>query len=118
MYFCPQIHNQKNYIMESQKQNQIQVELTDEIAQGTYANLAIIAHSSSEFILDFIRIVPGVQKAKVKSRIILAPDNAKRLLFALQDNIQKFEEMNKSEGRNNNTFGELLPPIGGVPGEA
>lgn len=105
---------------DNQKQNQIQVELTDEIAQGTYANLAIIAHSSSEFILDFIRIVPGAQKAKVKSRIILTPDNAKRLMLALQDNIQKFEEMSKNGGGNTNTsaFGELIPPIGGIPGQA
>jgi Protein of unknown function (DUF3467). len=101
-----------------QSQNQIQVELTDEMAQGTYSNLAIIAHSSSEFIIDFIRIVPGTQKAKVKSRIILTPDNAKRLLFALQDNIQKFEEMTKNGGNVNNSFGELIPPIGSIPGEA
>ena len=102
----------------NQKQNQIQVELTDEVAQGTYANLAIIAHSSSEFIIDFIRIVPGAQKANVKSRIIMTPDNAKRLMFALQDNIQKFEEMAQSGGNNKNTFGDLIPPIGGIQGEA
>ena len=101
-----------------QNQNQIQVELTDETAQGTYANLVIIAHSSSEFILDFVRIIPGSQKAKVKSRIILTPDNAKRLLFALQDNIQKYEDMTKSSGSNIKSFGDLMPPIGGVPGEA
>jgi len=102
----------------NQKQNQIQVELTDEVAQGTYANLAIIAHSSSEFIIDFIRIVPGAQKAKVKSRIILTPDNAKRLMLALQDNIQKFEEMSQNGGTNTSAFGELIPPIGGIPGQA
>jgi hypothetical protein len=102
----------------NQKQNQIQVELTDEVAQGTYANLAIIAHSPSEFILDFIRIVPGTQKAKVKSRIILTPDNAKRLLLALQDNVHRFEEMIKNGGNNNNPFGELIPPIGSIAGEA
>jgi hypothetical protein len=100
------------------QQNQIQVELTDEIAQGTYANLAIIAHSPSEFILDFIRIVPGTQKAKVKSRIILTPDNAKRLLLALQDNVRRFEETMKNGGSSNNPFGELIPPIGGIAGEA
>ncbi len=98
------------------KQSQIQVELTDEIAQGTYANLAIIAHSPSEFIFDFVRIVPGTQKAKVKSRIILNPDNARRLLLALQDNIQKFDEMAKNEN-NKKTFNDLIPP-GSVPGEA
>ena len=101
-----------------QAQNQIQIELTDEMAQGTYANLAIIAHSSSEFIIDFIRIVPGMPKAKVKSRIILTPDNAKRLLFALQDNIQKFEEMTKNGGNNTKSFGEFIPPMGGMTGEA
>lgn len=68
-------------MMENKKGNaEIQIELSEEIAQGTYANLAIIAHSSSEFILDFIRLVPGVPKAKVQSRIILTPENAKRLL--------------------------------------
>ena len=101
----------------NQNLNQIQIELSEEIAQGTYANLAVIAHSSSEFILDFIRIVPGIPKAKVQSRIILTPDNAKRLLFALQDNVRKFDEMTKS-GNNNPSFGEFFPPIAGVPGQA
>jgi len=101
-----------------QIQNQIQIELSDEMAQGTYANLAVIAHSSSEFILDFIRIVPGAPKAKVKSRVILTPDNAKRLMLALQDNIQKFDEMANSGSNNSKTFGEFMPPIGGIPGEA
>ena len=99
------------------KQNQIQIELTDEVAQGVYANLAVIAHSPSEFILDFIRIVPGTLKAKVQSRIILTPDNAKRLLSALQDNIRKFEEMTQNEG-NNRPFGDFIPHIGGMPGQA
>jgi len=100
----------------NQRPNEIQVELSDEIAQGTYANLAVIAHSSSEFILDFIRVVPGVPKAKVKSRIILTADNAKRLLFALQDNIQKFEE--QAMNNNNASFEDIIPPIGGIQGEA
>ena len=104
-------------ISSNQNQNQIQIELSEEIAQGTYANLAVIAHSSNEFILDFIRIVPGIPKAKVQSRIILTPDNAKRLLFALQDNIRKFDEMTKS-GSPNPSFGDFFPPIGGVPGQA
>ncbi|MDR1645878.1 MAG: DUF3467 domain-containing protein [Tannerellaceae bacterium] len=94
--------------------NEIQVELTEEIAQGTYANLAIIAHSSYEFIIDFIRVVPGVPKAKVKSRIILTPDNAKRLLYALQDNIRKFEEQSGDIDK----FDNILPPLGGIKGEA
>jgi hypothetical protein len=75
------------------KKNQLNIELSEEVAQGTYSNLAIITHSSSEFVLDFVRIMPGIPKANVKSRIILTPEHAKRLLMALQDNIQKFEAM-------------------------
>ena len=71
--------------------NQIQIELTEEIAQGTYSNRAIISHSSSEFVVDFVRIVPGSPKAKVKSRIILTPEHAKRLLRSLQENIVRYE---------------------------
>ena len=100
------------------KQNRIQVELTNEVAQGTYANLAIIAHSSSEFILDFIRVVPGTQKARVKSRIILTPDNARKLLHALRDNVRKFEETLQNGANNPFPFDDLIPPIGGIPGEA
>ena len=88
---------------------------TEEMAQGTYANLAIISHSSSELILDFIRVVPGAPKAQVKSRVILTPDNAKRLLFALQDNLAKFEE--QANGKTAK-FEDFVPPIGGVKGEA
>jgi len=73
------------------KKNQINIELTEELAQGVYSNLAIISHSPSEFVFDFIRIVPGTPKAKVKSRIITTPENAKKLLLALQDNISKYE---------------------------
>ena len=70
---------------------QLQIELKPEVAQGTYANLAIITHSSSEVILDFIGMMPGMPKAEVKSRIVMAPEHAKRLLFALQDNVQNYE---------------------------
>ena len=100
----------------NQVTNEIQVELTDEIAQGVYSNLAVIAHSSSEFVIDFIRILPGTPKAKVKSRIILTPDNAKRLLHALQDNINKFDEQTKY-GKNVE-FERFIPPIGGIQGQA
>ncbi len=95
------------------QENQIEIELTEDIAQGTYSNLAVISHSSSEFVLDFIRVVPGVQKAKVKSRIILTPDHAKRLISALQDNIEKFEKMNGTVSINNENLG-FFPPLGGV----
>jgi len=79
--------------MQEDNQNQLNIELSEEIAQGTYSNLAIITHSPSEFVVDFVRVVPGVPKAQVKSRIILTPEHAKRLMKALQDNIQKYESM-------------------------
>jgi hypothetical protein len=104
--------------MENNKQqNEIQIELSEEQAQGTYANLAIISHSTSEFILDFIRVVPGAPKAKVQSRIILTPDNAKRLLFALQDNIEKFENQFKANNGNTANF-EDFANISQVKGDA
>ena len=71
--------------------NGIELELTEDIAQGNYANLAIISHSTSEFIVDFATILPGLKKAKVKSRIILTPEHAKRLLYSLQENITRYE---------------------------
>lgn len=73
--------------------NQLNIELTEEIAEGTYSNLAIITHSPSEFVVDFIKVMPGTPKAKVKSRIVLTPQHAKRLMRALQDNIEKFESI-------------------------
>ncbi len=76
---------------QSQNPNQLNIELKEDIAQGIYSNLAIISHSSSEFVLDFVRIMPGIPKAEVKSRIILTPEHAKRLLLALSDNISKYE---------------------------
>ena len=72
--------------------NQINIELTEDIAEGIYSNLAMIAHSNSEFVIDFIRLMPGVPKAKVKSRIVITPEHAKRFLGALQDNIEKYED--------------------------
>ena len=80
--------------MEEQNENQLNIELSEEIAEGVYSNLAIITHSNSEFVMDFIRVMPGVPKAKVKSRIVLTPEHAKRLLSAIQDNIEKFEAVN------------------------
>ncbi len=82
--------------MEENTQNQphLDIELSEEIAEGIYSNLAIITHSQSEFVIDFIKIMPGVPKAKVKSRVLLTPQHAKRLARALADNIQKFEQQN------------------------
>lgn len=77
--------------MEKQE-NQLQIDLPSDVAEGTYSNLAIISHSSSEFVLDFVRIMPGAPKAKVKSRVVLTPEHAKRLLMALQDNIARYEQ--------------------------
>lgn len=81
----------------SKSSNQINIELSEETAEGVYANLAMIAHSSSEFVIDFIRLMPGVPKAKVKSRIVITPEHAKRLLKALEENINKYE----------NSFGDI-----------
>ncbi|SKB60988.1 Protein of unknown function [Salegentibacter holothuriorum] len=74
------------------KKGQINIELDEAVAEGTYSNLAIINHSVSEFVVDFVNIMPGRPKSKVKSRIILTPQHAKRLLKALNDNIQRFEK--------------------------
>jgi len=73
--------------------NQINIELNEEVAQGTYSNLAVITHSATEFVIDFVRIMPGILKAQVKSRIILTPEHAKRLVAALEDNISKYESV-------------------------
>lgn len=74
------------------KQGQINIELDEKVAEGTYSNLAIINHSVSEFVIDFVSIMPGTPKSKVKSRIILTPQHAKRLLKALGDNVNRFEK--------------------------
>ena len=86
------------------EENQINVELSEEQAEGTYSNLAIITHSSSEFIVDFVRILPGVKSAKVKSRILLTPQHAKRLMKALQENVIKYEA----------NFGKIVDAEAGV----
>lgn len=75
------------------KKGQLNIDLPEDIAEGIYANLAIITHSRSEFIVDFVKMLPGIPKAKVKSRIILTQQHAKRLARALQDNLKKFESM-------------------------
>jgi Protein of unknown function (DUF3467) len=70
----------------------INIELSEEVAEGVYSNLAIISHSNAEFVVDFIRMMPNMPKAKVKSRIILTPQHAVRLMHALRDNVQKYEQ--------------------------
>lgn len=92
---------------EEKKKEGLNIELTEQVAEGIYSNIAVINHSHSEFVVDFIQMMPGVPKAKVKSRIILTPQHAKRLMNALRDNIAKFE----------NQHGEIkdVDPFGGIP---
>jgi hypothetical protein len=78
--------------MENNQKNQLNIEINDEVSQGTYSNLAIITHSPNEFIVDFAQLMPGTPKAKVRSRVILNPVNAKRLYKALAENIAKYEQ--------------------------
>lgn len=73
------------------QQGQLSIELSEEVADGIYSNLAIITHSTAEFVVDFIKVMPGVPKAKVKSRVVLTPEHAKRFMKALQDNVSKYE---------------------------
>ena len=81
-------------------ENSMNIELSEDIAEGIYSNLAVISHSNAEFVVDFILLVPNVPKAKVKSRIILTPQHAKRLLGAMADNIKRYEQQ----------FGEIVDP--------
>jgi hypothetical protein len=94
------------------KQNQLNIELTEDIADGIYSNLAVITHSNAEFVIDFVRVLPGVPKAKVKSRIILTPQHAKRLAKALHENIRKFESMH---GNITEIEGNPMPMNFGTP---
>lgn len=94
--------------MEKNNENQVNIELNDDVAAGIYSNLAIITHSPSEFVCDFIQLMPGVPKGRVRSRIIMTPQNAKRFMIALQENLARFEQH----------FGEItedqtppMPPI-------
>ncbi|MCW3106020.1 MAG: hypothetical protein JWQ09_526 [Segetibacter sp.] len=79
---------------ESQQPSQINIEISEEVAEGTYANLAIITHSHAEFVIDFVNVMPGTPKSKVKSRIIFTPMHAKRFLKALEDNVNRYEAAN------------------------
>lgn len=95
------------------QEGQINIELSEEIAEGTYSNLAIINHSFAEFVIDFVNLMPGAPKAKVKSRIVMTPQHAKRLMRALIDNVKKFE------GQNGVIKEEVsVPFVGGAQGEA
>lgn len=101
------------------KKNEIKIELTPEVANGHYSNLAAISHSANEFFVDFITVAPNMPQAKVQSRIIMNPENAKNLLFALRDNIQKYEaifgeikrKMPVNNPNNNGGNGEIPNPF-------
>ena len=102
--------------MENQNpENQLNIELSEEIAEGIYSNLAIITHSPTEFVVDFIKVMPGVPKAKVKSRIVLTPQHAKRLLKAIGENIHRFEV---AHGEIKDTEQAPIPLNFGPPGQA
>lgn len=97
-------------------QNQINIDLPENVADGIYSNLAVITHSNAEFVIDFLAVLPGLPKAKVKSRIILTPAHAKRLLRALRENITKFEQAHGEV--KDNEINEGFPPIMGPTGMA
>lgn len=80
--------------MQEQPQNQLNIEISEEIAEGVYANLVIITHSHAEFVIDFVNVMPGTPKSKVKSRMILTPQHAKRFMKALTENVSRFEALN------------------------
>lgn len=101
-----------------EKPGQINIELSEEVAEGIYSNLAIITHSPAEFAVDFIRVMPGVPKAKVKSRIILTPQHAKRLMKAMQDNISKYEAIHGHIKDSESPQGALPLTFGGPTAQA
>lgn len=114
-YFCENIF----FIMaEQNNQQQLDIELTEEMAEGVYSNLAIITHSNAEFLIDFVRVMPGVPKAKVKSRILLTPFHTKRLLMALTENVQKFEDQFGAIEEGENMASGLPLNYGGPTGQA
>ena len=82
------------YMADQQPNNQLNIEISEEVAEGTYANLAIITHSHAEFVMDFVNVMPGTPKSKVKCRIIFTPMHAKRFLKALEDNVNRYEAAN------------------------
>ena len=99
----------------NQQQNQLNIELSEDMAEGLYSNLAIITHSNAEFVVDFINVMPGSPKAKVRSRIILTPQHAKRFLKALGENVQRFES---AHGEIKDYEQPPIPLNFGPPGEA
>lgn len=102
----------KEIMSNDNKSQQLNIEIGEKEAEGMYSNLAIISHSPSEFVIDFTRILPGVPKAKVHSRIIMTPSHAKMLLFAMKDNIEKYERMFGEIKIHQGDFGNINIPKG------
>ncbi|MBQ4420759.1 MAG: DUF3467 domain-containing protein [Synergistales bacterium] len=98
--------------MEEKREQKLDIELNAEIAQGVYSNFQIVQHSPSEFVVDFLQVMPGVPKAQVRSRIILAPMHAKKLLYALQDNISRYEKTNGKITDNTENNYTIINPLG------
>ena len=98
-----------------EKEGQLSIELDDKIAKGVYSNLAIINHSSTEFVVDFVSVMPGMPKGKVRSRVILTPEHAKRLLGALAENIRHYEDAHGMIAEKSDTH---TIPLFGITGEA
>lgn len=96
------LQKHKRMAQEDNKQKKLNIDLPEELAQGIYSNLAVITHSPVEFVVDFAQVMPGMKQAQVRSRILLAPHHAKRLLHALNENIQRFEQQQ----------GPIQPPKG------
>ena len=96
----------------NQNKNQLQIQLKPEVAEGKYSNLAMIGHGPNEFIIDFIFAAPGMPQAPVVSRVIMSPENAKQLMFALTDNVKKYEA-NFGEIQQRKPQGNAgMPPMG------
>jgi len=93
-YFCCLTNWLKIMAEQNQNPNQLNIEISEEVAEGSYANLAIITHSHAEFVIDFVNVMPGTPKSKVKSRIIFTPQHAKRFMKALTENISRYEAAN------------------------
>jgi hypothetical protein len=88
------VHTMSDMQQEELQDPQLNIEITEEIADGLYANLAVINHSFAEFVMDFVNVMPNMPKAKVKSRIVMTPQHAKRLMLALIDNVKRYETAN------------------------
>lgn len=97
---------------------QLNIELTEEVADGLYANLAIINHSFAEFVIDFVNVMPNIPKAKVKSRIVMTPQHAKRLMLALVDNVKRYEAVNGLIKENGTLPSDMPVTFGGPAGQA